>query len=235
MERLSLAGLLDVQELDLGIDKLLERRNSLPELEAYKTAHSGLAGLRDRKERADADLRSVELDLDRSEGELDLLETKVDQHETRLFAGGMSARETEHLRLEVESLKNRREVMEERVLGILDRVGPAQKAVSALAGEIEAASARKAELESSIKAQWETIDADMARKEERKDQALKPISPDLVELYQELRRAKEGVAVASFENGFCGGCHMTLSPGEQEEAFSQDLPRCVHCRRLLVA
>ena len=39
MEMTSLADLLDVQELDLQIDRLLARRQSLPELDAYKDAH----------------------------------------------------------------------------------------------------------------------------------------------------------------------------------------------------
>ncbi len=40
MELLSLADILDVQTLDLQIDRLLEKRESLPELEVYKRADS---------------------------------------------------------------------------------------------------------------------------------------------------------------------------------------------------
>ena len=39
MELTSLADLLDLQEIDLQIDRLLEQRQSLPELAAYKAAH----------------------------------------------------------------------------------------------------------------------------------------------------------------------------------------------------
>jgi predicted nucleic acid-binding Zn-ribbon protein len=54
-------------------------------------------------------------------------------------------------------------------------------------------------------------------------------------MYEKLRHSKEGVAIGRFEHGVCGGCHMALSPAEQAEAFSDEIPRCVHCRRLLVA
>jgi predicted nucleic acid-binding Zn-ribbon protein len=64
---------------------------------------------------------------------------------------------------------------------------------------------------------------------------MEPIDPELLDLYENLRSHKEGVAVAAYDHGVCGGCHMALSPAEQEEAFSGDLPRCVHCRRILVA
>lgn len=231
----TLADLLDVQALDSQIDRLLEERQSLPELESYKAVHERVIALERSLDEARSDLRGLELALDKSEGELELLEVKLDQHETRLFAGGMSARETEHMRLEVQSLKGQKDAMEEKVLGLLDTVDPARDRVSELESSLAAESAEKQELESSIKAQWRRIDAEIARKEARKSEAVEPISEDLLDLYEKLRRIKDGVAVASFDHGVCGGCHMALSPTEQEEAFSEDLPRCVHCRRLLVA
>ncbi len=235
MELTSLADLLDVQALDSQIDRLLEQRQSLPELEAYKQSHQKVTSLEEQLQQARAELREVELALDKAEGELEILELKLDEHETRLFAGGMSARETEHMRLEVQSLKGQKDAMEERVLGLLERVDPARETVSGLEAETEAESTTRSGLEASIKEQWRRIDAEVARKEERKAEAISPIGEELMELYEKLRRIKEGVAIAPFDHGVCGGCHMALSPAEQEEAFNEELPRCVHCRRLLVA
>ena len=139
------------------------------------------------------------------------------------------------MRLEVQSLKGQREAMEEKVLELLENVDPARAALETVESEIERLNGTKSELEASIKQQWKTIDGELARKEERKEEALQPIAEDLLELYDKLREIKEGVAVAGYDHGVCGGCHMTLSPAEQEEAFQSDLPRCVHCRRILVA
>lgn len=235
MELTSLTDLLDLQAIDLQIDRLLEQRQSLPELEDYKAAHEKLENLETERDRAAAVLKQAELELDKAEGELQLLEIKLEEHETRLFAGGMSARETEHMRLEVQSLKAQKGSLEEKVLGMLDDIDPARDKVAKIESEIADVNEQKAGLESAIKKQWKQIDAELARKEERKEEALAPISPDLLALYDKLRGIKEGVAVASYDHGVCGGCHMTLSPAEQEEAFSEDLPRCVHCRRILVA
>jgi len=231
----SLADLLDLQEVDLQIDRLLDQRQSLPELDDYKTAHEQVQQKESELDTDAAHLKQLELDLDKAEGELELLELKLGEHETRLFAGGMSARETEHMRLEVQSLKGQRGAMEERVLGMLEGIDPARAGVAAIQAEIDQLNASKSELEASIKQQWKTIDAELARKEERKKDALAPIDDDLLELYEKLRGIKEGVAVAAYDHGVCGGCHMALSPAEQEEAFGDELPRCVHCRRILVA
>ena len=235
MELSSLADLLDLQSVDLQIDRLLEQRQSLPELEQYKETHQKLTELEQIVATQRDDLRELELALDKAEGELEILEAKLAEHETRLFAGGMSARETEHMRLEVQSLKGQQEAMEAKVLGMLEGIDPARALVAETEAQISAVDTEKADLESSIKSQWKTIDAELARKEERKLAALEPIDADLLELYEKLRGIKEGVAVASYDHGVCGGCHMTLSPAEQDEAFASDLPRCVHCRRILVA
>lgn len=235
MELTSLSDLLDLQEIDLQIDRLLDQRQSLPELEAYKAAHEEVQSLQRDREREAAILRQLDLNLDKAEGELELLELKLDEHETRLFAGGMSARETEHLRLEVQSLKGQKDALESKVLALLEEIDPARSRVQEVEAEIARVEGAKSELESSIKTQWKTIDAELSRKEKRKQEALGPIPEDLIELYDSLREIKEGVAIAAYDHGVCGGCHMTLSPAEQEEAFSTELPRCVHCRRLLVA
>lgn len=235
MELTSLNDLLELQEIDLQIDRLLDQRQSLPELAEYKKAREEATTIESDLAVATNELKQLELDLDKSEGELQLLEIKLEEHETRLFAGGMSGRETEHMRLEVQSLKGQRGTLEERVLAMLEGIDPTRAGVEKIQGDLAAVVARSEGLETSIKAQWKVIDAELARKEERKQEALAPIDPGLLELYEKLRGIKEGVAVASYDHGVCGGCHMTLSPAEQDEAFAADLPRCVHCRRILVA
>jgi hypothetical protein len=235
MELTSLADLLDVQDLDSRIDRLLEERQNLPALAAYKAAHEELETLDVEIAEASDTLRTLELDFDKSEGELEMLEAKLNEHETRLFAGSMSARETEHMRLEVESLRGQREAMESRVLKLLDNVDPIREQVGQLQERRDNLVGEKARLEASIKEDWKRIDAEIARKEERKAEAISPVPPDLLELYEKLRAAKEGVAVGRFENGVCGGCNMALSPAERNEALSAEIPRCVHCRRILVA
>ena len=235
MELTSLVDLLDVQELDSKIDRLLDRRSGLPELAEYKEAHARLEELASDRTKAAASLRELELDFDKSEGELEMLEAKLTEHETRLFAGGMSARETEHMRLEVQSLAGQKEAMEERVLAMLEDVDPARDAVATLDKEIATVESEKSQLESVIKQEWKSIDGELARKEERKKEALEPVPGELVEIYEDLRGRKEGVAIGRLENGVCGGCHMTLSSAEQAEALAAEIPRCVHCRRILVS
>ena len=234
MEIPALADLLDVQELDLAIDRLLARRAGLPELERYRRTQEQLDDLASRIETASQELRVIELDTDKAEGELEILEQKLTESETRLFAGGMSARETEHMRLEVQSLTGQKGASEERVLGLLDRLDPIRDELASLEDERKGMQEEKQTLEASITAEWRSIDAEIARKEERKREALEPVPSDLVELYETLRSTKEGVGIGRLEDDTCGGCHIRLSPAEIAQVKKSDPPRCVHCRRILV-
>ncbi len=229
-----LSDLLDLQEVDIEIDRLLHTRQSLPALEDYRRAHEEREEAAREARRLRDELRVLDLELDKGQGELDILEAKLDQTETRLFAGGMSSRETEHMRLEVQSLRGQREALEEKILGLLDQRDELAAAVAEAEDRLEEIADRERRLEEEIAAAWKEIDAKLARLETRKAEMITPIPDDLLELYEELRRHKEGVAIGRLEHGVCGGCHLTLSPSEQAEAARSDPPRCVHCRRILV-
>ncbi len=231
----SLTDLLDLQAVDLQIDRLLHQRSSLPELEEYREAHARLEKIEAEMAALEADLKQVSLEEDKAEGELELLEERLHQHERRLFAGGLSARETENMRRDVESLRGRESSMEDEVLVLLDRKERLEAEVAARSAELNAARQEEERLEAIIAARWKEIDAEIAKQEARKVDIVPIIPPDLLELYERLRGAKEGVAVGRLEDGgICGGCHLKLSAGEQHQVLSDDPPRCIHCRRILV-
>jgi predicted nucleic acid-binding Zn-ribbon protein len=235
MEELrSLEDLMDLQVVDLEIDHLLDRRQNLPELDQYKAAHSEGERLTTELEAARVALRETELGLDKAAGELELGDDKLEREENRLFAGGLGARDVEHLRREVEMLRRKKGEMEDLVLELMERREEQAALVPPLEEALAGASAHKAELEAAIAVQWKEIDATIAVKEERKAAIVPLIGPDLLGLYDRLRTHLDGVAVGRLGEGICGGCHLRLSAAEQVEALRQDPPRCIHCDRILV-
>lgn len=230
----SLADLLDLQQVDSQIDRLLHDRQNLPELQAYRRANQEKRRLEQRLSDLDSEFTTTRLALDKTEGELGLVEQKVEQQELRLFAGGLSARDASNLKLEVESLRRRKSGMEDEVLELLDERERLEAEVAVARSELEAAAAKEGELEAIVGSAWKTIDAEIARKESRKESIVPLIEPDLLDLYEKLRVTKEGVAVGRLADGVCGGCHLTLSAAEQLEVVRDDPPRCLHCRRILV-
>lgn len=234
MEIPALSDLLDLQEVDIQIDRLLDRRQSLPELTQYREANAERRDAEERRDEVAARHRETSLELDKAEGELDMLESRLKESETRLYAGGMSGRETEHKRLEVASLRGQQSALEERVLRLLDSREALDTELAAAEEAIANAAGVESDLEAKIAAQWKEIDLELGRREDRKAEIALSIPDDLLELYETLRKSKEGVAVGRLENGHCGGCHLALSSPEQSEAQEYDPPRCTHCRRILV-
>lgn len=230
----SLEDLLDLQVVDLEIDRLLHRRQSMDELTQYRDAHEQVTALDTRLTDAEHRLRELDLAGDKAQGELDLAEQKLQREERRLYAGGLTAREAEAMRLEVESLRRHISEREDQILELIDGREQVEAEVAELREQRDAAQAEKDRLNAVIKAEWQVIDGDIARADARKRDIVPLIAPELIELYEELRPHKEGVAVGRLAEGVCGGCHLQLSAAERVEVLREYPPRCLHCRRILV-
>ncbi len=230
----SLEDLLDLQAVDSEIDRLLDRRGSMPELTRFRAAHQAVARIDGKIAEAESALKEVDLAEDRAEGEMKIDEEKLVREERRLYAGGLSARDATHLRDEVEMLRTRISEREDEALALIEQRDELQRTIETLQGERASADAERASLEAAISAAWAEIDADVARLEGRKGEIVPLIDPDLVTLYEEIRPGKEGLAAATFVDGVCGGCHLRLSAAEATQALRASPPRCLHCRRILV-
>lgn len=235
MEELrSLADLLDLQEVDLQIDRLLHDRQSLPELDEYRKAHETTESLTAELKVAEGALRDTSLELDKTEGELEIGVARLEAEQNRLYAGGLSARDADYMRREVEMLDRKRREAEDFILELMEKREQQEGAVTELRDRLDVATNEKTGIEGTIKEAWRGIDAQLVTKEARKAQMIPAIDEGLLELYDQLRGTKEGVAVGALSDGMCGGCHLKLTAAEILEAKRSDPARCIHCRRILV-
>lgn len=236
MEELrSLTDLLDLQQVDTEIDRLIEQRQNLPALEQYRAADVALRDLTAERDAAAEQLKETQRSLDKTSGELEITKAKADTEEMRLYAGGLSARDADYLRREVEMLRNQVSSMEEEALTLMESVETEENDSARLAAEVGDAEATKQELEASIKAEWVSIDAGIGVNEAKKADIVPLVDEEILELYTELRNSREGQPVVGVLNdGVCGACHLKLSAAEEHEARLEDPPRCIHCRAILV-
>jgi predicted nucleic acid-binding Zn-ribbon protein len=230
----SLEDLLELMDLDMTIDKLLDSRSSLPELESYKMAHAEVERITGALETSRGALKDADSGLRRTNGELEIAAEKAASEQNRLYAGGISARDADYLRREVEMLYAKVSKMEDEVLEFIEAKELAEADVARLSDDLANAVEEKETLGSSITEQWRLIDKELAVKEERKKTTATLVDAYLLEVYDDLRATGMGRVVGRLSDDTCGACHLRLSAAEIAKALKQDPPRCIHCRAILV-
>lgn len=235
MERLSsFADLLELQKVDASVDKLQQERRSIPELAHHARARREARDAAQASEESTIRMRSLDRDLSRTEDELQMTEQRLREQERRLFAGRMSARETENMRSEVESLRRKVESMEDELLEFLEMRDGMQEEEKILAEQADAAAEVERNLAGRIAESRGVIDASLARYRERREAIVGEVEPQLLRLYTRLRERRGGIVVGEVSGRVCGACHLQMSIAEYEEVAQDTIPQCIHCAAILV-
>jgi predicted nucleic acid-binding Zn-ribbon protein len=228
--------LLELQQLDLTIDRLRARRAAI---------ESGveLSAARAAADAADAVVGEHRLQIDelnrdatKIEHEIDSLTQKTAAEQARMSSGAVAnARELEAMGHEIANLKRRIADREDELLVIMERREVLERS-AAEAGAV--ATEQRAVADRTLAASAQELgqlESDLAMQEAERPAAVAAIDPETLELYEELRPQKKGVAAAALVDNVCQGCHEQLSAVELDHVRHQDgVPRCEHCRRILV-
>jgi predicted nucleic acid-binding Zn-ribbon protein len=229
-------ALLDVQEHDTAIDRLRDRIRGL---EAGEDASAALAEANEA-ERLLGELRlqldELSRDQTRFEHEIDSMAQKEAAEERRLYDGSVAnARELDSIRHEVDNLKKRRSDREDELLGLMEVREEVETRERAAAEKSTALRERVDEVEGAAAEELSRLTADLKEKTEARAGLAATIDPELLELYEDLRPQKRGVAAVALVDGVCQGCHEQLSSVYLDRLKRVDGPkRCEHCRRIIV-
>ena len=233
---MDMARLLTLQEIDTVIDRLSARGDVLE-------SGGELAAARNQADAAERALGELRLHLDvvgrdqsKLEHEIDSLTQKAAAEEKRLYDGSVvNAKELGSIQHEIENLKRRRSDREDEMLGLMEvreelerRAAEAQATSDGLREQVEAVGGEAVEELTSIVSELE------AKRAER-ETVVPDVEPDVLELYEDLRKQKKGIGVAALVDGVCQGCHEQLSAMELDKVKRvEGVRRCEHCRRILV-
>lgn len=228
--------LLTLQGVDTAIDRATTLRKALESGETLTAARA-------EADRAEAVVGELRLQVDemsrdqlRFEHEIDSLSQKEAAESKRMYDGSVAnAKELEAMQHETESLKRRRSDREDELLALLEqreeldaRVAAAETVGTGLRTEVDRTAVGAAD-------QLVTVTADLDRLVAERTQLAAQIDPELLELYEDLRRQKKGVGAATLVDGVCSGCHEQLSSMQLDKLKRiEGIRRCEHCRRILI-
>ncbi len=228
--------LLDIQELDTAIDRLLTRMRGL---EAGEDAAAALAEANEA-ERQMGELRlrldALSRDQMRFEHEIDSMSQKAAAEERRMYDGSVAnARELDSIRHEVDNLKKRRTDREDELLALMEVREELETQERAAAERSESLRTRVEEVGGIAAEELQRLGTELKERSEARAALAESVDPAYLELYEELRPQKKGVAAVALIDGVCQGCHEQLSSVYVDRLKRSEGPkRCEHCRRILV-
>jgi uncharacterized protein len=230
--------LLDLQEIDSGIDRLAARRRSLPELAEIERLSARLRELAGELETAEAAGHETARAQTRLEADVENVRSRAVRDQGRLDSGAISSpRELENLQSEIASLTRRRDTLEDELLELMEAAENAAGHVDALTSERDKAQAERSAAAERRDAEWAALDEETVQLKEARVGLVPELPVDLVTLYERIRASSGGIGAARIYRRRCEGCHMELSGGDLSEVIEAPPERVLRheeCRRILV-
>jgi len=229
--------LLRLQELDLSIDRLTTRLEVLESHEEIRAARGRSVEVESRVGELKLAIDEVAREQAHLESDADSLERKIQAERKRMFDGSVvNPKELQSIEAEIANLTHRRTEKEDRVLELMERREELDARLSPVEAELAEARDREAEIERTSGQDLTEIRHAMAERTAEREELAGRFDPVVLDLYEELRQTKKGVAVAALEDGVCHGCHQKLSPVYLDRLKrAEGIWRCEYCRRILVS
>jgi predicted nucleic acid-binding Zn-ribbon protein len=228
---MSLAGqLYKLQQFDLELQKkqqeLSEVENQLSDNKALVAAESRLASQKEQLEDARKKQKS-------SEWELDDLQEKIRQVDSKLYGGKTKdPKELVNLEKEVKGLKNQTTTKEDTLLGLMSLAEEAEARVKTTARELERLKTEWKQRQETLRPRKGEIEIALAELKGERERLAEQIDCEAFNIYERIRLAR-GQAVVKVERGRCLGCHITVPTSQWQKARAGDLIQCNNCSRIL--
>jgi hypothetical protein len=235
--RESMRPLLELQRVDSGTDRLNQRKADLPEQRELDELAEQRSAIDVTFAEQQAALDAVAREQTKLETEVSQIEDKVTHEQSRLYSGEVSnPKELSNIQAELDALRRRKAHLEDQELDVMERREGLEKEHGDVATAVADLDAKIADATSRRDAASVEIEHELKRLADERAQILPTLHPEVIELYEDLRARKGGVAVGALENGTCRACGLPLSPMQRDEIKRSDDPiiRCENCRRLLV-
>lgn len=224
-------GLFRLQQVDSKIDRARTK------LEAIRQALENDAELREALKRAEttkAEHDRVNQILKNSEAEVKAHSIKIQQTEASLYSGSVkNPKELQDLQKEIASLKKHLITLEERELEAMVNAEQSEMEMETAKTALEILQARLGNEHQKMIADQTALTLEVERLTEERGAVLGPIDAALLQIYDDLRQQKRGVAVTEVTDNSCSSCGATLNAALQQSARSSKLMNCPSCGRIL--
>jgi hypothetical protein len=224
-------SLVSLQQIDTQRAKLLRDLQRIPreqqarfnEVEAIRVR---LERGRDEVKRMRAEEKNLELELKARDERLEKL--KIQANMARDSATLLA---TNH---QIQTIKNESSKLEDRALGLVDRIGELEKDFDRLEAELAKAKEEYEGFAKACETELGNTKSALARLDATRTGAVSGVSGETMSLYQRLFQARDGVAVCAIDGDYCTGCSTAQLPNDiMKVKQGRELIQCKSCSRIL--
>ncbi len=226
-----LKTVIELHHIDLRASELTAQIESLPSqievlergLQEFIRAHE------DRKKRLAANQKERR-DL---EGEIQEVQSRISKHKDQLYEVKTNEQYRAMLK-EIEGEQAKIREIEDRVLERMIEAEDLQKKVQEAEAHLESEKARVATEKAKLEAERQKVSEELDLIQARRRELASALDATVVEVYERVRKARRGVALAEVRDGFCAACNVRLRPQIYNEARTNEaILTCENCSRIL--
>jgi uncharacterized protein len=227
-------GLYRLQQVDSQIDQIQARLKAIQQTLENDIV---LRAANEHLTTADSKHKDAERALKLSEAEVDKQQIKIQQTEASLYGGKVhNPKELQDLQKDIVSLKRHLETLEERQLEAMLLAEDAEKDLQTAKTDLERVQSNFKEQNKDLTKESETLRKDLERLASERQAVVTDIASQTLNVYDQLRKQKRGIAITTITDSSCEACGTTLTPSQQQTARSTNqLFHCPTCGRILFA
>lgn len=227
-------GLFRLQQVDSQIDRA---RSSLDKIRKTLENDVELKKALVLVESSHVEVQIAKGNLKTAEVDAEAQKIKIEQIEASLYGGSVhNPKELQDLQRDVVSLKKHFATLEERQLEAMLKAEKAEAVLSEARSGLESIQSRLGGEHKTLLDEQSKLLKDMEILSQEREASASPVESGLINIYNDLRRQKRGVAVTEFAENSCSSCGANLTSSLQQNAKSpRQLTYCPSCGRILYA
>ena len=227
-------GLYRLQRVDSQIDQIEVRLNAIQQTLENDVV---LRAANEHLMAADGNHKDAAHSLEIRESEVKKQQIKIQQTEASLYGGKVhNPKELQDLQKDILSLKRYLETLEERQLEAMLAVEEAEKELQIANTDLERVRSNLKDQNKDLTKESETLHRDLERLNSERQAVVTDIATQALNVYDQLRKQKRGIAITTVTDNSCEACGTTLTASQQQTArTTSQLFHCPTCGRILFA
>lgn len=223
-----------LQQLDSHLDRAHAR---LDEIKVALSDDQTLRQAEHQEKQAEEALQAARKSLQRAEEAVLQQRIKIEETEAALYGGKVrNPKELQDLQNEAAALKRYRNVLEDRQLEAMQVEEEAEATSRSASAQAEIERARLAERRATLIEEQSRLLKEIPNFDDERSATANSIPAEELNLYDNLRRQRRGLAVALVKDRTCSACGTTLNAALLHVTRSAiQITRCDSCGRILYA